>query len=122
MLRLVLEAAELGTRRWEVGEPEKPLIWDTRCKALFGSPPGAAVTYETWANAVHPEDFAETQSVLARAHDPFDLSDGLVCKYRLVRADGRVLWLMATGRANFSQMPLNQPGDVACAFWAPLVT
>ena len=62
MLRLVLEAAELGTWRWEVGGPEKPLIWDTRCKALFGLPPEAAVTYETWANGVHPEDRLEAES------------------------------------------------------------
>ena len=110
MLRLVLEAAELGTWRWEVGEPEKPLIWDARCKALFGLPPEAAATYETWANAVHPEDFAEAQSILARAIDPSDPSDGLVCKYRIVRPDGRVLWLMATGRAYFEPDPAQPAG------------
>ena len=113
MLRLVLEAAELGTWRWEVGEPEKPLIWDTRCKALFGLPPEAAVTFDTWANAVHPDDFAEAQTVLARAIDPSDPSDGLVCKYRSVRRDGRVLWLMATGRAYFEPDPA-QPAARRC--------
>ena len=113
MLRLVLEAAELGTWRWEVGEPEKPLIWDTRCKTLFGLPPEAAVTYETWANAVHPEDFADAQSILARALDPSNSADGLVCKYRIVRPDGRVLWLMATGRANF-EPDATQPAGRRC--------
>ena len=110
MLRLVLEAAELGTWRWEVGEPEKPLIWDTRCKALFGLPPEAAITYETWANATHPEDLAEAWSILARALDPSDPSDGLVCKYRAVRPDGRALWLMATGRAYFEPDPAQPAG------------
>lgn len=110
MLRLVLEAAELGTWRWEFGEPEKPLIWDTRCKALFGLPPEAGATVETWANAVHPEDLAEARSILARALDPSDPSDGLVCKYRIVRSGGRVLWLMATGRAYFEPDPAQPSG------------
>ena len=110
MLRLVLEAAELGTWRWEVGQPGKPLIWDTRCRALFGLPPDAAITYQFWANFVHPDDLAEGESVLARALDPSDPDDGLVYKYRIQRPDGSMPWLLATGRAYFEPDPTHPAG------------
>src|SRR5208337_3090361 len=45
-LRLALDAAELGIWRWETGSQE--MQWDSRCRAMFGVPPDARVTHETW--------------------------------------------------------------------------
>jgi len=110
MLRLVLEAADLGTWRWEVDQPAKPLVWDTRCKAMFGLPPEATITYQFWASLVHPDDRAESETVVARALDPSDPNDGLVYKYRIQHPDGRILWLLATGRAYFEPDPTQPSG------------
>ncbi len=110
MLLLVLEAAELGTWRWEVDQPAKPLVWDTRCKAMFGLPPEAAITYPFWASLVHPDDRPEGESVVTRALDPSDPNDGLVYKYRIQHPDGRMLWLLATGRAYFEPDPTQAAG------------
>ncbi len=51
-LRLALDAAELGIWRWDVIKGARVLEWDTRCKALFGLPADAEITYETWASAI----------------------------------------------------------------------
>ncbi len=110
MLRLVLEAADLGTWRWEVDQPEKPLVWDARCKALFGLPPEAAITFQFWVSLVHPGDRAQGESVVARALDPSDPDDGLAYKYRIQHPDGRMLWLLATGRAYFEPDPTQPAG------------
>jgi PAS domain-containing protein len=68
---LALDAAELGTWRWEAGT--KKIQWDGRCRALFGVPPDARVTYETWANSIVAEDRARGEANVARALDPGDI-------------------------------------------------
>ncbi len=99
-----------GVLRWEVGEPGMPLVWDARCKTLLGLSADAAVTYPIWVNLVHPDDRAEAESVIARALDPFDSDDGLICKYRIWGADGSVVWLLTTGRAYFEPDPAHPAG------------
>lgn len=116
MLRLVLDTAGLGTWRWEVARPATPLIWDARCKMLFGLPPNAAPSYMTWVDAVHPGDRSEAMAAVARALDPFDPDDSLVCKYRILRADGSVIWVMATGRAYFEPDATHPAGRRALRF------
>ncbi len=79
--------------------------WDTRCRALFGLPSDAEVTYETWASAIPAEDGARTEAEVARALDPADPRDDYACEYRAVHPDGTVLWLHSTGRAFFDEAP-----------------
>jgi PAS domain S-box-containing protein len=98
-LRLALDAAELGTWRWEAGTKE--IQWDGRCRALFGVPPDARVTYETWANCIVAEDRARTEANVARALDPGDPHDETACEFRVRHPDGSVRWLSSIGRAYF---------------------
>jgi PAS domain-containing protein len=91
--------------------------WDSRCKALFGLPPEARITYGTWANAIPLEDRIRVEATVARALDPADPRDDTRCEYRVQHPDGAVRWLSSTGRAFFEQDPLS-PGGRRVVFMA----
>ena len=64
-LRLAAEAADIGT--WDFDLINNTLEWDWRCKALFGLPPDAQITYEdSFLAALHPEDRARVRLRLRR--------------------------------------------------------
>lgn len=98
-LRLAVEATGLGT--WDFYPETGELRWDGRCKAMFGLPSGAEVSYETFLAGLHPEDRGEADRLVRRALDPagggrFDL------EYRTVGLeDGLERWLAARGSAIF---------------------
>ncbi len=104
-LHLAVEAAKLGIWRWDMIDGARVLEWDIRCKALFGLPCDAEVTYETWANAIPAEDRMRVAAEVARALDPEDPRDDYACEYRVVHPDGTALWLHSTGRAFFEEAP-----------------
>ena len=100
-LRLALAAAELGA--WDYDPVTGALVWDRRCKELFGLPPEAEVNYEMFLAGLDPEDRERANQVVQRSFDP--ASDGLFdIEYRTVglRDGGVVRWVHATGRALFN--------------------
>jgi PAS domain S-box-containing protein len=98
-LRLALLAARLGT--WDLDPVAGVLRWDARCKALFGLPPDAEVTWDTFVSGLHPEDRAPSVDVVQRAlagqgGEAFNL------EYRTVGLmDGVERWVSAHGQAFF---------------------
>lgn len=105
LLRLALDASDLGTWSWDVGSGTDALVWDARCKILFGLPPNAPVAYVAWSAALVPQDRNRTEAALARALDPADPLDDFVCEYRATRPDGRVVLIETSGRAFFLRDP-----------------
>jgi PAS domain S-box-containing protein len=92
-LRLAVTAADMGTWHWDV--PAGELRWSTACKALFGLAPDAAVDYDRFLQALHPEDRERThQSVLRSLRDRADYD----AEYRTVWPDGTTHWIAARGR------------------------
>jgi PAS domain S-box-containing protein len=76
------------------------LRWDARCKALFGLPPEAEVTYEGASLAgLHPDDRVRTHAAVQRAIEPG--GDGAYdIEYRTIGIeDGVERWIAATGGA-----------------------
>jgi signal transduction histidine kinase/ActR/RegA family two-component response regulator len=53
-LRLAVDAAGMGTWDWNLVTGE--LAWSERCLALFGLPPGTAMTYARFLDAIAAED------------------------------------------------------------------
>jgi PAS domain S-box-containing protein len=119
-LGLALQAAKLGVWRWDVGKGEDRLHWDEACKTLFGLPSDAAVTYETWAAAIHPDDRTHVEAGVARANDPADPIDDYVCEYRVQHSDGTVHWIAANGRAFFEPDRLS-PAERRVTFFSGTV-
>jgi PAS domain S-box-containing protein len=97
-LSLAAAAAQIGT--FDFNPVTGELKWDERCKQLFGLPPDAEITYETFLNGVHPDDRershrAVQQVVSASAPSSFEL------EYRLISLDGIERWIAASGRTFF---------------------
>jgi PAS domain S-box-containing protein len=105
-LRLATEAADIGTFDFfpKTGE----LQLSDRSKELFGVPPEAKMTYETYLAGVHPDDRHIVQETVQWVRQPgssgrFDL------EYRTIGLnDGKERWVAERGRA-----VLDPSGEVA---------
>lgn len=99
-LRLANEAADIGT--WDFDPETGVLRWDARCKALFGLPPDAAVTYEgSFLPGLHPEDRDRAQAAVEAALDPAGPGSYDI-EYRTIGLeDGIERWVGAKGRSVF---------------------
>ncbi len=104
-LRLTLESTELGT--WDFNPVTNVLQWDNQCKAMFGLPPTAEVTWDVFLAGLHPEDRDLTHQVVRQSFDPQGGGDYDI-EYRTVGLeDGIERWVAAKGKAFF-----NPAGDV----------
>ncbi len=101
MLHLALDASGQGVWHWEVNEGITTLVWDARCKELFGLRADASVSYLSWANAIASEDRDAAETSVARALDPTDKLDDYACEYRVLHPDGGIRWVATAGRAVF---------------------
>ncbi|WP_257457315.1 sensor histidine kinase [Archangium lipolyticum] len=112
-LRLAVEATGLGT--WDYDPTTGDLLWDERCKVLFGLPPDARVeSYDTFLAALHPEDRERAHRLVRDALDPAG-SHTYRTDYRIVGLqDGIERWLSSNGRAFFdsSGRPVRLIGTV----------
>ncbi len=92
-LSLALAGGELGIWNWDLITNE--LEWSEQCKLLFGHSPDARVTFEDFLAVLHPKDRDRTMKAIEesiRNDVPYDI------EYRVLRTDGAVRWIAATGR------------------------
>jgi PAS domain S-box-containing protein len=99
-LTLALGAASIGI--WDFDPVTGVLRWDDRCKAMFGLPPDAEVTFEgTFLAGLHPQDSDATERAVAEALSPNGPGSYDV-EYRTIGLeDGIERWIAATGRSIF---------------------
>jgi PAS domain S-box-containing protein len=98
-LRLALHAAELGI--WDLDPVTGVLRWDERCKALFGLPPDAEVTYDIFLGGIHPEDREHADAVVQQALSGQNGGE-YDAEFRTGVPDkGVERWIRSTGRAFF---------------------
>ena len=99
--RLALMATGLGT--WDYNPVTGDLRWDDRCRELFGLPPGAPVTWDSFVDGLHPDDRQPTVTAVQQVLMPnqpgrFDI------EYRTVGLnDQKKRWLRATGQTYFDE-------------------
>jgi PAS domain S-box-containing protein len=92
-LLLSLKSAAFGCWEWDL--VKDCLIWDERMYELYGlkkSPTSEA--YQTWVNAIHPDDRADTEEKLAQALlgvTEFDT------EFRVIHPDGSIHFIKAHG-------------------------
>jgi PAS domain S-box-containing protein len=109
-LQLVMDAAQLGTWRWDVKQDYGEAQLDARCRTLFGLPADTPVSNEDLAKAVLPEDRDQAEADFLRALNPADPRDVYASEYRVRHPDGTVIWLSAIGRAFFEPDPASDAG------------
>lgn len=98
-LALALEATGVGTFDYDL--VNDVLEWDDRCRELFGLPPDADVSYETFLTGLHPEDRTEIDAAVNAAIS-VDGDGEYDVAYRTVGVvDGAVRWVAAKGRTFF---------------------
>lgn len=96
-LRLALDAAGLGTWRWDLRTDE--VIWDERQEALFGFAPGTFDGgFAAYAAALHPED---REASLATVDAAMASGEPYRVEHRVLWPDGTVRWIAGAGRATF---------------------
>jgi PAS domain-containing protein len=93
-MRLVQEAAGVGTWDWDIGSGE--IRWSEQNFRLHGLDPAAGPpSYDDWREAVHPDDRDHANAAVLEAvarREDFDT------EYRVMLSDGSVRWLVGRGR------------------------
>jgi PAS domain S-box-containing protein len=91
-LKLALEGAKQGT--WDFNLQTQELVWDDRCKELFGLSPAAVVNYDRYLAGVYSEDRQHVADVVAMAiRDCGEFTQ----EHRTVHSDG-TNWILTQGR------------------------
>ncbi|HSK38386.1 MAG TPA: PAS domain S-box protein [Arenibaculum sp.] len=98
LARIATDGAGLGT--WELDLLASQSKCSERSRAHFGLLPDEAMTDERFWRGVHPDDRERVRDAIAQACRPS--GDGrYAAEFRIVRPDGRTLWLAAQGIAFF---------------------
>ena len=99
-LRSATDAAKIGT--WDFNPVTGELRWDDRCKALFGLPPEAEVSYDgVFLRGLHPHDRTATDAAVQASLNAGDPTSYDI-EYRTIGImDGIERWVAATGNAVF---------------------
>jgi PAS domain S-box-containing protein len=87
------EIAHVGSWSWDVLADRA--TWSAELYDLYGIAKGTPMTYESFLDAVHPEDRQRVRDAIEQAlanANPFSL------EHRAVTPDGRVRWLHGRGR------------------------
>jgi PAS domain S-box-containing protein len=95
-IRLAVNAAKLGM--WDYAPLTGDLAWDERCKALFGLPPAAQVSYDTFLSGCHPDDRERMHQAVQRAlatDGPGEIAE----EFRAKGPAGEERWLVTHGQA-----------------------
>ena len=96
LLRLATEAAAIGT--FDYYPQTGQLRFSERAKKLFGLPAEATPTYETYLEALHPEDRRIASETVKRLLEPGN-RDRYDIEYRTIGiTDGRERWVAEKGR------------------------
>ena len=92
-LKLALEGARQGT--WDFDLQTQELVWDDRCKEMFGLAPATGVNYDSYLAAVYPDDrqrIADAAQIAIRDGGEF------AQEYRTIHSDGMSHWILSQGR------------------------
>ncbi len=90
-LRLATESAKIGI--WDYNLQNRSLSWDDMMFDLYGiEKEQFSSTYETWQQALHPEDASRTEAVLEDAILNRRIFDTV---FRIIRPDGDVRFIQA---------------------------
>ncbi len=95
-LALAVIGADLGT--WHFNVVTGELVWSEKCREIFGTPPGATLTYEIFLEMIYPEDRERVDLAVAEAMRE---KKDYAAEFRIVRPDGEVRWVTAGGRGHY---------------------
>jgi PAS domain S-box-containing protein len=96
-LNFALDSAGAGT--WDLDVVNNIVIWDDRCKELYGFAPGDKVPYDEVLSYMHPDDRANVAAAVSKALDPGGDSIYDIVFRTIGSKDKKLRWLHCKGRA-----------------------
>ncbi|WP_369990658.1 response regulator [Pseudomonas xanthosomatis] len=97
--RIAIDAAGMGT--WDFRPGQGELLWDARCKTLFGVPADTEMTLEVFYAGVYPDDRALVQGAVEQAMRP-DSDGHYRVEFRIAQPNGlEPRWLLSSGQTQF---------------------
>ena len=103
---LALTAAHLGDWSWDI--TTDVVNMSPRAAAVFGIPPGPRMTWTKMQSLLHPDDRERIRQEVERIIDQKSQYD---VEYRVVRRDGRTVWVSVLGRGVY-----NEAGEVVTMY------
>lgn len=100
-MRFALESAGLGT--WDMDPVSEQVLWDDRCRELYGYPPGEEITYQGVLKYVHPEDKERLTEAVSDALEAKNGGNYNIIFRTIGAADNELRWLHCAGRAYFDE-------------------
>lgn len=103
-LKFAVDSAGLGT--WDYAPQTKELIWDKRCREIFGLSPTASVNVAAFLEKIHPDDLVRVEDSInetlrERHSEEFDI------EFRTIPIQEKIKWLKAKGRAYFDNQGIS---------------
>jgi len=99
-LKFAVDSAGLGT--WDYDPQTKELIWDKRCREIYGVSPNEEIDTEVFYNIIHPADRKIVQDKISESL--CDVKSGQFdAEYRTIPINGKIRWLKGKGRAYFNE-------------------
>jgi two-component system, chemotaxis family, CheB/CheR fusion protein len=99
-LKFAVESAGLGT--WDYDPQTKELIWDKRCREIYGFSQTKPVNTAAFFEVIHADDRKVVEDKVNKALTD-TLSGQFDAEYRTVPIDGKIKWLKSKGRAYFNE-------------------
>ncbi|MBO0937295.1 PAS domain S-box protein [Fibrella sp. HMF5335] len=100
-IEFALKAARLGV--WEMDLVTTQIIWDERCRELYGLTQNNPMTYAEAIQFIHPDDAGRVDEAIKLAMVP-QLGGYYDATYRTIGADDGILrWVRFTGEVSFAE-------------------
>jgi two-component system CheB/CheR fusion protein len=98
-LRSAIESTGLGT--WDFDPVTQTLIWDKRCRELFGISESDAIDLHKFLNLIHEDDREKTRVLITETMQGKNGGE-LETEYRTLETNENYKWLKASGKAFFN--------------------
>jgi two-component system CheB/CheR fusion protein len=98
-LHFAIESAGIGA--WDFNPVTQEMIWDNRCKELYGLVAGDLVNYKVFLNRLHPNDRDSTDDAIKRTLHGANKGEFNI-EYRTIGLhDQKTRWIKSKGKAYF---------------------
>lgn len=100
-LHFAIESAGIGT--WDFNPVTKELLWDNRCKELYGLAPADYIDFRRYIHLVHPDDQKQIIEAVDNALSGINYGEFNV-EYRTIgENDQKLRWIKSKGKAYFNK-------------------
>ncbi|MCE7761736.1 response regulator [Pseudomonas putida] len=97
--RIAIDAAGMGT--WDLRPQEGLLVWDDRCKTLFGLPISTEMSLEVFLGGIYPADLPMVREAVEYAMRP-ESGGRYRVEFRIAQPNGlEPRWLLSSGQSQF---------------------